>query len=347
MRFYTESHQHYCGIDLHARTMYVCILDAEGQVLLHRNLPCDPERFLRAIAPYRDDLVVAVECIFTGYWLADLCAREGIAFVLGHALYMRAIHGAKAKNDRIDAHKTAALLRGGLLPQAYVYPAEMRATRDLLRRRLHFVRHRGQLLAHIQNTHHQYNRPSPGKRIAYRSNRDGVAEGFEDSSVTQSVEADVALIDHYDAVIRDLELTVLRRARGHDRDSYERLKTVPGIGKVLALTILYEIHSIDRFSKVQEFASYSRLVKCQASSAGKVKGTSGAKIGNAHLKWAFSEAAVLFLAKCPEGKKLLARLEKKHGKGKALSILAHRIGRAVYFMLKRKRAFDLARFLKM
>jgi transposase len=347
MRFYTENHQHYCGIDLHARTMYVCILDPEGEVLLHRNLPSDPERFLRAVAPYRDDLVVAVECIFSWYWLADLCAREGIAFVLGHALYMRAIHGAKAKNDRIDAAKIAALLKGGLLPQAYVYPAEMRGTRDLLRRRLHFVRHRGQLLAHIQNTHHQYNRPAPGKKIAYRSNRDGIACGFEDPSTTKSVEADVALIDHYDTVIRELELAVLQRARQHDRDSYERLKTVPGIGKILALTILYEICDIDRFDRVQQFASYSRLVKCQASSAGKVKGTSGAKIGNAHLKWAFSEASVLFLAKCPEGKKLLAKLEKKHGKGKALSILAHRIGRAVYFMLKRKRAFDLDRFLKM
>jgi transposase len=222
----------------------------------------------------------------------------------------------------------------------------MRATRDLLRRRLHFVRHRGQLLAHIQNTHHQYNRPTPGKRIAYRANREGIGEGFEDASVTKSLEADVALIDHYDTVIRALELTVLRRARGHDLDRFERLKTIPGIGKVLALTILYEIHDITRFSRVQEFASYSRLVKCQKGSAGKVLGTSGAKIGNAHLKWAFSEAAVLFLAKCPEGKKLLARLERKHGKGKALSILAHRIGRAVYFMLARGRAFDLEKFLR-
>jgi len=136
MRF-SKTHQHSCGIDLHARTMYVCILDREGQVLLHRNLPCDPERFLRTIAPYREDLVVGVECIFSWYWLADLCAREGIAFVLGHALYMKAIHGAKAKNDRIDSRKTAALLKGGLFPQAYVYPPEMRATRDLLRRRLH------------------------------------------------------------------------------------------------------------------------------------------------------------------------------------------------------------------
>ena len=133
MRFYTESHQHYCGIDLHARTMYLCILDHEGQVLLHEDVKSRPEAFLEAVAPYREGLVVAVECIFTWYWLADLFRKEGIAFVLGHALYMKAIHGAKAKNDKVDALKIARLLKGGNLPQAYVYPPEMRATRDLLR----------------------------------------------------------------------------------------------------------------------------------------------------------------------------------------------------------------------
>jgi transposase len=149
MRFYNESHQHYCGIDLHAKTMYLCILDREGQILLHKNMRSRPEAFLEAVAPYRDDLVVAVECMFTWYWLADLCRREGIEFVLGHALYMKAIHGAKVKNDKVDAFKIATLLRGGTLPKAYVYPPEMRATRDLLRRRLHLVRRRGNLLAHI------------------------------------------------------------------------------------------------------------------------------------------------------------------------------------------------------
>jgi len=118
MRFYAETHEHYCGSDLHARTMEVCVLGAEGQVFLHRNLPCDPDVFLRAVSPYRDDLVVAAECIFTWYWLADLCARENLAFVLRHALYMKTIHGAKAKTDEIDSQKTAALLRGGLLPLA-------------------------------------------------------------------------------------------------------------------------------------------------------------------------------------------------------------------------------------
>jgi transposase len=130
----------------------LCILDHEGETVLHRNVDARPERFLRAIAPFREDLVVAVECVFTGYWLADLCARQKIPFVLGHALYMKAIHAGKAKNDRIDAHKIAVLLRGGMLPQTYVYPAKIRATRDWLRRRMQRMRKRAELLAHIQNT---------------------------------------------------------------------------------------------------------------------------------------------------------------------------------------------------
>ena len=152
MRFYNRPHRHYCGIDLHVKTMYVCILDAAGQVLVHQNVKSTPEAFLEIVAPYRDDLVVAAECMFTWYWLADVCAAEDITFVLGHALAMNAIHGGKAKNDKIDSHKIESLLRGGLVPQSYVYPAAMRPTRDLIRRPLHLVRKRGELLAHIQNT---------------------------------------------------------------------------------------------------------------------------------------------------------------------------------------------------
>jgi len=113
MRFHNGQHKHWCGIDLHARTMYLCILDSQGQILLPRNPRATPEAFLEAVASYRDGLVISVECLFTWCWVADLCAREGIAFVLGHALYMKAIHGGKAKNDRIDALKIATLLRAG------------------------------------------------------------------------------------------------------------------------------------------------------------------------------------------------------------------------------------------
>ena len=161
MRFYRGTHGYYCGIDLHARTMYLCLLDHQGTILLEQNLRCDAELFLQAVAPYRDDLVVSAECIFCWYWLADLCQQNGITFVLAHALYLKAIHGAKAKNDRIDASKLALLLRGGVIPMAYVYPPVMRATRDLMRRRLFFARKRAELFAHIQNTFHQSTWSSP------------------------------------------------------------------------------------------------------------------------------------------------------------------------------------------
>jgi transposase len=259
---------------------------------------------------------------------------------------MKAIHGGKAKNDKIDAHKIAVLLRGGMLPQAYVYPAEMRATRDLLRRRMYLARKRGALLAHVQNTNSQYNLPALGQKIAYKANRDGVAERFVDPAVQKSIEIDLALIGYYDELLRDLELAIVKAARYHDANTlYLLLRTVPGIGKILSLVLLYEIHDIERFPRVQDFASYCRLVKCAKESAGKRYGTSGTKIGNAHLKWAFSEAAVLFLRDNPAGQKFLTRLEKKHSKGKALTILAHKLARAVYYMLKRKAAFDMHKFL--
>src|SRR5882672_6525544 len=345
MRFYTQQHKFYCGIDLHARTMYLCIVNRDGEILVHRNMSAGPEPFLKTIAPYREDLVVCVECLFTWYWLADLCACEGMPFVLGHALYMQAIHGGKAKNDKIDAQKIAVLLRGGMLPQAYVYPAEMRATRDLLRRRMHLTRKRAELLAHVQNTNSQYNLPAIGKKIAYKANRDGVAERFADPAVQKSIEVDLALITYYDELLRDVELSIVKTAKHHDANTLYLLQTVPGIGKILSLVLLYEIHDIARFPRVQDFASYCRLIKCARESAGKRSGTSGAKIGNAHLKWAFSEAAVLFLRDNPAAQKLLSRFEKKHSKGKALTILAHKLARAVYYMLQRQTAFDLDTFL--
>ncbi len=344
MRFYTRQHRHYCGVDLHARSMYVCILDAEGTVLVSKNIAASPEPFLELIAPYREDLAVAAECMFTWYWLADLCERERIVFVLGHALYMRAIHGGKAKNDRIDAHKIAALLRGGMMPQAYVYPRAMRATRDLMRRRNHLMRKRAELLVHIQNTNSQYNLPAFGVRIAKPHLRREAASHFPEAAVRKSVELDVSLIDHYDRQLPELERYIESSAHGHDPVAFALLRTVPGLGEILGLSILYEIERIERFPRVQDFLSYGRLVKPTKESAGKILGHSGRKIGNAHLKWAFSEAAVCFLRGNRRAQALRVRLVAKHGKGKSLSIIAARLARAVYFMLKRRTPFDAERF---
>ena len=221
----------------------------------------------------------------------------------------------------------------------------MRATRDLLRRRTHLMRKRAELLAHVQNTTSQYNLPEIGKKIASKANRDGVAERCADPAVQKSVAVDLALSTYDDQLLGDIERSIVQAAKHHDANTLYLLQTVPGIGQILSLVLLYEIHDIARFPRVQDVVSYGRLVKCAKESAGKRLGTSGNKIGNGHLKWAFSEAAVLFLRNHPAGQKYVVRVEKKHGKGTALPILAHKLARAVYYMLKRQTAFAMDKCL--
>jgi transposase len=245
-----------------------------------------------------------------------------------------------------DSKKIAVLLRGGMIPMSYVYPEKMRATRDLMRRRNHLMRKRAELLAHIQNTNSQYNLDEPFGRIAIPKKRGDIIGAFDHPAVQKSMEVNLKVIETYDVLLADLERTILKLANQHDPVSYALLQSVYGIGKIGALTILYEIENIRRFPRVQDFVSYARLVKCEKSSAGKSYGTGGNKIGNAHLKWAFSEAATLFLRGNDPAKKWFERLSRKHGKGKALSILAHKLGRAVYFMLKNKEPFNQEKFLR-
>ncbi len=176
-------------------------------------------------------------------------------------------------------------------------------------------------------------------RIARKCDRIkiGVADRFTDPSVQKSIDLDITLIEHYDKLLNHLEHELSLIAKVHDADSYFRLRSFPGIGRILGLVILYEIHDINRFPSVQDFVSYCRLVKSAKESAGKIIGSSGKKIGNAHLKWAFSEAAVLFLRRNPEAVKYP---ESFRDKAKSLTILAHKLARAVYNIFKKKEVFN-------
>jgi transposase len=347
MRCYTGQHRFYVGVDLHARTMYVHVLDHKGKTVFEQDLPADPKAFLTAIRPFRKDLVVGVECMFAWYWLADLCEAESIPFALGHALAMKHIHQGKSKSDRIDAAKLAAMLRGGLFPLAYAYPRAKRQTRDLLRRRSFFVRRRAQLIAHVVNTNTQFNLPPLSKKLTYAANRTPeLLDRFTDPSSRLMVAADLAMIDHYDEQIAALERYLVPHAKVDDPVTFGLLRTVPGIGPILGLILLYEIDDIGRFPEAGNFLSYARLVQCEHSSAGKVKGSGPKKMGNAHLKWAFSEAACLLIRAVPAVKGWVQRQEKKKGKRKALAILEAKIGRTVYHLWRKQVPFDLKRFLK-
>lgn len=318
MRLYQQPHAFYAGVDLHARSLFTHVLDRRGRTVFERDLPACPDTFLDAVKPFRKGLVVGCECMFAWYWLADLCEDKGIPFVLGHALFMKMIHGGKAKTDKIDAAKLASLLRGGLFPMAYVYPRAKRQTRDLLRRRSFFVRQRSQLLAHIVNTNSQFNLPPLPKKLTYKGNRTpDLAERFSDPSTRLSIAADLALIDDYDTQIATLERHLLQTAKVDEPVTFQLLRTIPGIGPILGLILLYEIDQIGRFPEAGHFLSYSRLVRCVHESAGKVKGTGGKKIGNGHLKWAFSEAACLMVRSCPAVKAWLQRREQKGGQAES------------------------------
>lgn len=346
MRFYTGQHQFYCGIDLHTRTLSLCIVNADGVIVCEATLAPEPDQLLSALAPYRDGLVVGCECLFAWYWLADLCSEHHIPFVLGHALYLKAIHGGKTKTDTIDAQKLARLLRGGTFTEAYVYPKAMRATRDLLRRRTYLVRKRAELLAHLQMTFLQYNLTPPAQKLCYAANRAALdLQVFADASTRSMLQADLAIVSALDQQIKRLEGELVRTAKVHDPQTFARLRSVPGIGPVLALILLYEVHDIRRFEDDGRFLSYARLVGGVRESAGKFKGTGGRKIGNAHLKWAFSEATCLLLRSLPKAKTWLARKERKIGKKRALGALAARLARTVYHLWRKQEAFEENKFL--
>jgi hypothetical protein len=203
---------------------------------------------------------------------------------------------------------------------------------------------RAALLAHIQNTTSQYNLPEIHTKLADKANRAGVAARFPEPAVQQSIEVDLALINTDDRWLTGLELARVQTAKAHEAQTFYRLRSIPGVGTILARVLLYEIQDIHPFPRVQEFVASGRLVTCAKESAGKRYGTSGKKISHAYLKWAFSEAAVLCLRNNPVGQNYLARLERRHGQGKALAVLAHKLARAVYDLLKRDTAVDLDKF---
>jgi transposase len=163
--------------------------------------------------------------------------------------------------------------------------------------------------------------------------------------VHKSIAVNLAPIGHDDQVLRDVELSILNAAKQDDANTRYLLLTVPGIGEILSLVLLYEMHGIQRFPRVQDVVSYYRLVTCAKESASKRYGTFGTKIGHAYLMWAFSEAAVLFLRNHPPGQTYLTRFEKKHGTGNAFTVMAHQLAMADYQLLKRQTAFDIRRFL--
>src|SRR5437763_13203176 len=205
----------YAGVDLHARSLFLSILDREGQECFARNLAAAPEPFLKAVEPFRTGLVVGCECMHCWYWLADTCREHDIAFALGHAWAMKAAHGSKTKCDRHDAQAIARLLRGGNFPLAYAYPHERRGLRDLLRARLRLVRQRAELYGHVHTARRQANLPPVSNDVKHKSKRAASTADIADPFVRRRVETHLALLEPLDTAIRRLAAAIEDAAEKH------------------------------------------------------------------------------------------------------------------------------------
>jgi transposase len=333
-------------VDLHARSLFLCALDRDGQERFARNLPAAPAPFLRAVQPLRDGLVVGCECMHCWYWLADTCRTHDIPFALGHAGAMKAVHGSKTKCDRHDAQAIARLLKGGNFPLASAYPHQRRGLRDRLRARLRLARQRAELYGHVHTARRQADLPPVSSDVKYKSQRAASTADIADPFARRRVEAHLALLEPPDTAIRRLEAEIEDAAQEHYPTELAVPQSTPGVGAILPLTILLEIDAIARFDTRQQFCSYARLRGATQESAAKRTGVGNRKAGNAWLKWAFSEAAVLSAQKDERIGRLLERPASRLGQPKALSALAHKLGRAFYRMLHTRGVFDVNRCVR-
>lgn len=342
----TVTTKYVCGIDLHAREMSVCVKNIDGNVLMKRNVPCNIKVFMNFIEPFKKSLTVGVESTYNWYWLLDELKKLKITCALGHALYIKRMKGGKHKNDPVDASDIADMLRTNHFPLAYDYPSEMRSCRDLFRRRHFYVHKRAACYTHFQNTFTQHGCLDPVYALVkIQGKRRDLLKRAKDDDMRKIVETDLDYIDSLDTIIKDLENQAIKQARYHNRKHFVLLQTIIGCGPVTALTILYETHTITRFTTPQRYSSYCRVIGADNESSGKYLGHSSSdKIGNPYLKWAFSEIAIHMLKDSPEAKEWYNTVSSSCGASGARARLRHKIAVAVYHMLKKNVAFDEFKF---
>jgi transposase len=332
----------YCGIDLHSNNSVVVVSDEEDRIVFHKRLPNDLRQIAGAVAPYREELVgVVIESTYNWYWLVDGLMDAGYRVHLANTTAIKKYEGLKYSGDFADAAYLAQLLRLGLLPEGYIYPREQRGARDLARKRLQLVRYRTAQILSIENTlARQTGARLSGEAVKRLTAEQVEALGFV-ADVTLALESNRAVSQVLQQRIEVLEQRLKERVSL--RSEYRLLKTTPGIGEVLATTIMLETGTVTRFAQVGNFSSYCRCVDSRRESNGKKKGEGNAKNGNKYLAWAFVEAANFALRCCPEAKRFYERKKRKTNSIVAIKALAHKLARACYHMLREQKPFDVSR----
>ena len=330
----------YCGIDLHSTNSYIVVSDEKDQPVLDRRFPNDLDEILGGLEPFREELAgIAVESTFNWYWLVDGLMDRGHQVKLVNTAAVRQYEGLKSTDDRHDARWLAHLLRLGILPTGHIYPREDRAIRDLLRRRSKLVRQKVACLLAVKNILARNTGRSLSANAVKQLAPEDVSAFLSDEHQAMAVESTLRVMATLKEEIRRIEKTV--RAKGKLREEFRVLLSIPGVGDTLGLTIMYETGEISRFPEVGNYSSYCRCVRTQRTSNGKKKGEGNRKNGNAHLSWAFSEAAHYAVRFQPLARSFYQRKKAKSGKGiLANRALAHKLARASYFMLKNQTTYQ-------
>lgn len=329
----------YAAFDLHSSNSYVAVIDEEGKPLLSKKLANEPALILRALSLHRKKIAgIAVESTYNWYWLVDMLMAEGYKVHLANPAAIQKYKGLKHADDRHDAGWLAEMLRLGILPEGYIYPKEERPVRDLLRKRGHLVRLRTSLIISLQHIITRNCGIMVPVNDVKRLREDRISpllDGNEDILMAGSISKET--IDYLTRKIQSIEKTI--EGKIELSSPYQHLLGIPGVGKILALTIMLETGPISRFQKVGNYVSYCRKVSSTWTSNGKAKGKGNEKNGNRYLAWAYSEASELARRFDERVRAYYQRKAQKTNRMVAHQALAHKLARSAYFIMRDKVPF--------
>ena len=332
----------YCGIDLHSNNSYVVLLDETDKIVYKKRLRNDIDEILRELCPYREEISgIVIESTYNWYWLGDGLQAAGYRVHLANTTAIQQYSGLKYTDDKDDAVWLAKMLRLGLLAEGYIYPKEDRGMRELLRRRIVLVRQQTMCLLGIQGMITRYeNVCLSGEKIKRLANEEEkILSYLKDEHVRVATHSQLKILRCIMEQINILEKSILTKIKNDP--SFTLIKTIPGIGTILGMTILLETGKINRFSQAGNYSSYCRCVESKRISNAKKKGENNRKNGNPYLGWAFIEASNAAIQHYPEIKKYYQRKLNKTMRVVALKTIANKLSKATYFILRDGVKFDM------
>lgn len=332
----------FCGIDLHSNNSFVVISDENDKVHYAKRHPNSLEEICQVLSPYRAEMFgVVVESTFNWYWLVDGLQEAGYSVHLANTTAIKQYDGLKHRGDESDARHLAHILRLGLLPEGHIMPKEQRAVRDLARKRMQLVQQRTVQILSIETMFDQQRGAHLSSNSIKKLTADDIVNMGLGHMEAIAIKANLAVMHALQAQIDAIEKELAKFCRKNP--AFFLLKSVAGIGDVLATVILLETGSIERFADVGNYASYCRCVSSIHESNGKKKGEGNTKNGNRYLAWAYVEAANFAIRYNEAAKKFYQRKKAKRNGVVAIKAVAHKLARACFHMLKTGEEFSVER----